>query len=132
MADRMGNMFRQDAYVPVPRRDPRRDEDVQRFFLNQYDRENPYGDSSGGSLSRAAGIEDIDPRRPYPRPGNLEFQGPTQPVTDEDSRNQMFPALQGISRMINPERFSDVLARMPESRAPVIYEPSFWRDRGRF
>lgn len=130
---RMGELFAQDR-VPLPRPDPRDDEQYQKFMLNMFDfdRRSPffYGEADSPALSRAAGIEDIDARRVYPRPGART----RQPEPNEDvSREQGFLAGQGISRRVNPERFSDALTRMPLSEAPVEYEPSYYADPlGRF
>jgi hypothetical protein len=50
-----------------------------------------------------------------------------------DAREQALIAARHIGRMVNPERFSDALTRMPLSTAPVEYEPSYYADPlGRF
>jgi hypothetical protein len=124
---RMSELFAQDR-VPLPRSDPRLEADQRRFFLKLFDEDNAQTDVPG--MARAAGIEDIDPRRPWPRPGSRTRQPEPSP---EVSREQGFLTGQGISRMINPERFSDFLTRAPLSTAPVMYEPSFYADPlGRF
>jgi hypothetical protein len=132
---RMGRMFDQGAYplsgqgagVPLPRSDPRLEADQRRFLLRLFDED---AAEPVPGMARAAGIESIDPRRPFPRPGARTRQPEPSP---EISREQGFLAGQGMSRMINPGRFSDALTRMPLSTAPVIYEPSFHEDPlGRF
>jgi hypothetical protein len=125
---RMGRLFDQGAYVPLPRSDPRLEADQRRFLLRLFDEDDDETDVPG--MARAAGIEDIDPRRPFPRP-RVRTRQPEPSA--EVSREQGFLAGQGISRMINPGRFSDALTRMPLSTAPVIHEPSFYEDPlGRF
>jgi hypothetical protein len=123
---RMGQLFDPSRYVPLPPRDPRW---LMSTLLGNYDRERKQERHlESQPLAREAGIGDIDPRRPYPRPGSIEFQGPTLPVTEEENYNQIFPAMRGAAGMIDTRQFYDMLSRRPESQAPVIYEPSYYTD----
>jgi hypothetical protein len=72
------------------------------------------------SLSGQAGIRDIGRRR-YSQPGDVWEEQPEVAETGA--------ALRGVTRMINPERFSDAVSRMPLSRNIEYGPPAKVIDR---
>jgi hypothetical protein len=100
---RMGALFDQSRYAPLPQSDPREDmRRLDRLRMEIYPEE---------KLAREAGIDDIG-RYPVYGPPNPELHPGTDAGMERAQGLTRYPV---INRMVSPERFHDALTRMPES-----------------